>query len=164
MGHPIPKDGGRGEERGRKGREGERRGEEVGREERSIQGDFETKVATRHQSLCLLLLLPSIIVTWVKGECSLERGESLVVVLGHPVLMSQKSVSICEGGTDLAVAGKKQNSLHSSMCHLHSTTNTPHSGKLLREKTFANFEVLQLFAKVFTVKFGGVASFGSTSE
>ena len=105
--------------------------------------------------------------TWIKGECSLERGESLVVVLGHPVLMSQKSVSIREGGTDLAVAGKEQNSLHSSMCHLHCTTNTgdtPHSGKLPREKTFANFEVLQLFAKVFTVKFGGVASFGGTSE
>ena len=34
------------------------------------------------------------------------------------------------------------------------------SGKLLREKTFANFVVLCLFAKVFSAKFGGVASFG----
>ena len=39
-----------------------------------------------------------------------------------------------------------------------------YSRKLLREKTFANFEVLWLFAEVFTFsKFGGVASFGSTS-
>ena len=77
--------------------------------------------------------------TWVKGECSLEGGESLVIVLGHPVLMSQESVSIREGGTDLAVPRKEQNSLHSSMCHLHCTAitrDTPYiySGKLSREK------------------------------
>ena len=30
----------------------------------------------------------------------------------------------------------------------------PYSGKLLREKTFANFAVLWLFMKVFSVKFG----------
>ena len=43
-----------------------------------------------------------------------------------------------------------------------------YSGELSREKTFANFEVLWLFVKVFSVKFGGVASpgdtIGSTSE
>ena len=33
----------------------------------------------------------------------------------------------------------------------------PYSGKLLREKTFVNFTVLWLFAKVFSAKFGGVA-------
>ena len=32
----------------------------------------------------------------------------------------------------------------------------PYSGKLLREKTFATFAVLWLFAKVISVKFGGV--------
>ena len=37
-----------------------------------------------------------------------------------------------------------------------------YSGKLSREKTFANFTVLWLFAKVFSTKFGGVASFGTT--
>ena len=37
----------------------------------------------------------------------------------------------------------------------------PYSGKLSREKTFANFVVLWLFAKVFSVKFGGVVSFGT---
>ena len=37
----------------------------------------------------------------------------------------------------------------------------PYSGKLLREKTFANFTVLWLFAKVFSAKFGGVASLGA---
>ena len=31
---------------------------------------------------------------------------------------------------------------------------SPYSGKLLREKTFANLAVLWLFAKVFSVKFG----------
>ena len=36
-----------------------------------------------------------------------------------------------------------------------------YSGKLSREKTFANFAVLWLFVKVFSVKFGGVASFGT---
>ena len=40
----------------------------------------------------------------------------------------------------------------------------PYSGKLLREKTFVNFEVLWLFAKVFSAKFGDVVSFGGTSE
>ena len=34
------------------------------------------------------------------------------------------------------------------------------SGKLLREKTFADFRVLWLFAKVFSTKFGGTLSFG----
>ena len=37
----------------------------------------------------------------------------------------------------------------------------PYSGNLLRKKTFANFTVLWLFTKVFSVKFGGVASFGA---
>ena len=36
-----------------------------------------------------------------------------------------------------------------------------YSGKLLREKTFANFMVLWLFAKVFSAKFGGVVSFST---
>ena len=37
----------------------------------------------------------------------------------------------------------------------------PYSGKLSREKTFANFAVLWLFTKVFFTKFGGIASFGA---
>ena len=37
----------------------------------------------------------------------------------------------------------------------------PYSGKLSREKTFMNFMVLWLFAKVFSTKFGGMASFGA---
>ena len=36
--------------------------------------------------------------------------------------------------------------------------NAPYSGKLSREKTFPNFEVLLLFVKTFSTKFGGVAS------
>ena len=52
------------------------------------------------------LLSPCIIVAWVEGEGSLERGESLVIVLGHPVFMSQESVSIRERGTDLPAARK----------------------------------------------------------
>ena len=36
----------------------------------------------------------------------------------------------------------------------------PYSGKLSREKTFVNFAVLWLFAKVFSAKFGDVLSFG----
>ena len=39
-----------------------------------------------------------------------------------------------------------------------------HSEKLSREKTFANFTVLWLFEKVFSMKFRGVAFFGSTSK
>ena len=39
-----------------------------------------------------------------------------------------------------------------------------YSGKLLSEKTFANFEVLWLFAQVLSTKFGGVASFGGSSK
>ena len=36
----------------------------------------------------------------------------------------------------------------------------PYSGKLSREKTFVNFVVLWLFAKVFSAKFLGMVSFG----
>ena len=36
-----------------------------------------------------------------------------------------------------------------------------YSGKLSREKTFTNFAVLWLFTKVFSVKFGGMASIGT---
>ena len=36
----------------------------------------------------------------------------------------------------------------------------PYSGKLSREKTFANFAVLWLSVKVFSTKLGGVVSFG----
>ena len=41
-------------------------------------------------------------------------------------------------------------------CNHSHTHHIPYSGKLSREKTFMNFEVLSLFAKVFSVKFGGV--------
>ena len=44
--------------------------------------------------------------------------------------------------------------------HMVQISAIPYSGKLSREKTFANFEVLWLFTKVFSLKFGGVASFG----
>ena len=40
-----------------------------------------------------------------------------------------------------------------------TSKSIPYSGKLSREKTFANFTVLWLFAKVFSAKFGGMASF-----
>ena len=36
----------------------------------------------------------------------------------------------------------------------------PYSGKLSREKTFANFMVMWHFTKVFSAKFGAVGSFG----
>ena len=36
-----------------------------------------------------------------------------------------------------------------------------YSRKLSREKTFTNFTALWLFAKVFTIKFGAIASFGT---
>ena len=39
--------------------------------------------------------------------------------------------------------------------------DVPYSGKLSREKTFADFAVLWLFANVFSAKFGGVVSFGA---
>ena len=39
-----------------------------------------------------------------------------------------------------------------------------YSGKLSREKTFANFAVLWLFTKVFYAKFGGVVSFGAAQQ
>ena len=40
----------------------------------------------------------------------------------------------------------------------------PYSGKLSWEKTFANFAVLWLLAKVFSVKFGGVMFFDTTKQ
>ena len=44
---------------------------------------------------------------------------------------------------------------------LLSEEELPYSRKLSRKKPFANFAVLWLFAKVFSAKFGGVASFGA---
>ena len=44
--------------------------------------------------------------------------------------------------------------------YVHCTT-VPYSIKLLREKTLANFAILWLFVKVFSVKFGGVVFFGA---
>ena len=49
--------------------------------------------------------------------------------------------------------------LFPSICILYM-----YSGKLSSEKTFANFEVLWVFAKIFYAKFGGVMSFGGTSK
>ena len=37
-----------------------------------------------------------------------------------------------------------------------------YSGKLSRQKNFLDFEVLWLFMKVFSTKFGGMTSFGGT--
>ena len=42
-----------------------------------------------------------------------------------------------------------------------ANTKILYNGKLSREKTFTNFVVLWLFAKVFSAKFGGVVSFGA---
>ena len=39
-----------------------------------------------------------------------------------------------------------------------------YSGKLLREKTFAKYEVWYIFAKFFFAKLVGMASFGDTSH
>ena len=41
-------------------------------------------------------------------------------------------------------------------CNHSPTHHILSSGKLSREKTFMNFEVLSLFRKVFSVKFGAV--------
>ena len=48
--------------------------------------------------------------------------------------------------------------LGSHKWHSCDDKQIPYSGKLLREKTFANFTVLWLFAKVFSTKYGGVAA------
>ena len=45
-----------------------------------------------------------------------------------------------------------------------SAVNSSCSGKLSREKTFANFMALWLFVKVFSVKFGDIVSFGTAKE
>ena len=60
-------------------------------------------------------------------------------------------------GESKVVQGKPGSSLTSLFLILYSR-------KLSRGKTFVNFEVLWLFAKVFSVQFGGMASFGGTSE
>ena len=44
------------------------------------------------------------------------------------------------------------------------STRVLYSRKLLREKTFGNFEVLWLFTKVVSAKFGRVVSFDGMSE
>ena len=53
--------------------------------------------------------------------------------------------------------------LHKVLCggSVHTQNLIPYRGKLSREKTFTNFAVLWLFAKVFSVKFWGIVSFGA---
>ena len=48
--------------------------------------------------------------------------------------------------------------LYGWLLPLESGLRLPYSRKLSREKTFADFTVLWLFAKVFSAKFGDVAS------
>ena len=48
-----------------------------------------------------------------------------------------------------------------TQCTVSPSSDVPYSGKLSRKKTFMIFTVLWLFAKVFSAKFGGVASFGT---
>ena len=43
---------------------------------------------------------------------------------------------------------------HKCKLKYQTISSIPYSGTLSREKTFANFAVLWLFAKVFSVKFG----------
>ena len=55
--------------------------------------------------------------------------------------------------------------LHNLLTYMYNLPTCVHkilySGKLLREKTFTNSTVLWLFMKVFSAKFGGMASFGT---
>ena len=66
---------------------------------------------------------------------------------------------------------KRNNQLNDSVLYTTSvledmyallSNQFPYSRKLSREKTFANFMVLWLLVKVFSVKFEGVASFSAT--
>ena len=50
--------------------------------------------------------------------------------------------------------------IHEYLHHIH-TACILYGRKLSREKTFANFAVLWPFMKVFSVKFGNMASFGA---
>ena len=63
-------------------------------------------------------------------------------------------------GSRVASQRKTQGTLRLS-CASFSALVIPYSGKLSREKTFANFAVLWPFTKVFSAKSGGVASFGA---
>ena len=47
---------------------------------------------------------------------------------------------------------------------MYETESQLIAGRLSRERTFANFESLWLFAKAFSAKFGRVASFGGNSK
>ena len=51
-----------------------------------------------------------------------------------------------------------------SLMFFHIQQFISYSGELSRKKTLQNFQILQLFAKVFSTKFVGVASFGGTSK
>ena len=59
-----------------------------------------------------------------------------------------------------SVTGGTHTHIHEYLHHIH-TACIPYGRKLLREKTFANFAVLWPFMKVFSVKFGNMASFGA---
>ena len=62
-----------------------------------------------------------------------------------------------EGGGEEMKGLRWQRKRRKVGCHEY----LPYSRKLSREKTFVNFTVLWLFAKVFSTKFGDVATFGA---
>ena len=65
------------------------------------------------------------------------------------------------GAAQVKVLSRLHGTFDISHTRRASLTQVPNSGKLSREKTFTNFTVLCLFVKVFSVKFGGVVSFGT---
>ena len=63
------------------------------------------------------------------------------------------ALSLCRGEEE-----RGERTVTSAICGIHVSANIPYSGKLSREKTFANFAVLWQFVKVFSMKFGAWCS------
>jgi len=66
----------------------------------------------------------------------------------HHDVWSAAAKNFCQGGSHMSFTDTAD-------IHVSRKYHVSYSAKLLREKTFANFAVLWVFAKVFFVKFGG---------
>ena len=88
--------------------------------------------------------------------CHLQRVTSTCVVHKHMSKQCHLYMYLYKQNTKLYSTRVVE--LYGWLLPLKSGLRLPYSRKLSREKTFADFAVLWLFAKVFSAKFGGMAS------
>ena len=94
----------------------------------------------------------------ISSQGILQQPGDLGLTVGN---VGGLSLRVSQGTYDIAKCKKTTVDVY-RFCRTYEMKNYCIAEKLLREKTFANFVVLWLFAKVFSVKFRGMVSFGAS--